>query len=154
MSVEEIAERCGFSLEDAALASRREYDEPFVGADRAGLAVVVRVAASAGLQVVSGGRFHHLVGGSDKGRAVRALRDLYVRARGPVRTIGLGDSPNDEPMLREVDVPVLVRRPDGGTTDAVQLPGLVLAPYSGPAGWREAVLGILGRPSPAGPGRD
>lgn len=151
MSVEEVAGRCGFSLEDAALAARREYDEPFVGADRASLAAVVREAASAGLQVVSGGRFHHLVGGSDKGRAVRALRDLYVRTRGPVRSIGLGDSPNDEPMLRAVDVPVLVRRPDGGYTDAVQLPGLVLAPYSGPAGWREAVLGILGGPASGGP---
>jgi hypothetical protein len=54
-------------------------------------------------------------------------------------------------MLRAVDVPVLVRRPDGGATDAVQLPGLVLAPYSGPAGWREAVLAILGGPAPGGP---
>jgi mannosyl-3-phosphoglycerate phosphatase len=143
MTVDEIAERCGFTREDAALAAIREYDEPFVGTDEVTLPVVVRAAAAAGLKVVSGGRFHHLVGGSDKGRAVRALRDLYLRDRGPVRTAGLGDSANDEPMLRAVDLPVLVRKPDGGHAEMGGVPGLVIAPYAGPEGWREAVLGLL-----------
>lgn len=143
MTLEEIADLCGFVREDAELAAKREYDEPFVGADDAALAAVVREAEAAGLRVVSGGRFHHLVGGSDKGRAVRALRELYVKSRGPVRTIGLGDSPNDEPMLRAVDVPVLVRKPGGGHVDGLHLAGLVIAPYAGPEGWREAVLGLL-----------
>lgn len=143
MTVGEIADRCGFPVGDAALAAERGFDEPFVGADAADLARVVREAGALGLRVVTGGRFHHLVGGSDKGRAVRALRDLYAGSRGRVRTMGLGDSPNDEPMLRAVDVPVLVRRPGGGTIDALGLPGLVVAPYAGPEGWREAVLGIL-----------
>jgi predicted mannosyl-3-phosphoglycerate phosphatase (HAD superfamily) len=92
---------------------------------------------------VTGGRFHHLVGSSDKGKAVQTLTELYRRDRGPVRTVGLGDSPNDEPMLRAVDVPVLIRRPDGRICDGLDLPGLVISPYSGPEGWREAVLGLL-----------
>lgn len=143
MTVGEIADRCGFALKDAALAAERDWDEPFVGADAADLSRVAREAEALGLSVVSGGRFHHLVGGSDKGRAVRALRDLYAASLGPVRTVGLGDSPNDEPMLRAVDVPVLVRRPGGGAVDAPGLPGLVVAPGAGPEGWREAVLGFL-----------
>lgn len=143
MTVEEIAERCGFTREDAALAAMREYDEPFVGAEGTELAAVERAARDAGLKVVSGGRFHHLVGGSDKGRAVRALRDLFNRRLGSTRTAGLGDSPNDEPMFRAVDVPVLVRRPDGGHADLAGVAGLVIAPYAGPEGWREAVLGLL-----------
>ncbi len=143
MTVDEIAGRCGFTREDAELAAKREYDEPFIGADAVALAAVVREAEAAALSVVSGGRFHHLVGGSDKGRAVRAVRELYVKSRGPVRTIGLGDSPNDEPMLRAVDVPVLVRKPGGGHFDGLHLAGLVIAPYAGPEGWREAVLELL-----------
>ncbi len=143
MSLDEIAALCGFTREDAALAAKREYDEPFVGADPAALPAIVRAAAAAGLRVVTGGRFNHLVGGSDKGRAVRALRGLYAAERGPHRAIGLGDSPNDEPMLGAVDVPVLVRRPDGGGVKGLHLPGLVVAPYAGPEGWREAVLGLL-----------
>ncbi|MCK7478420.1 MAG: HAD hydrolase family protein [Candidatus Moduliflexus flocculans] len=31
MTVEEIAARCGFTRQDAALAATREYDEPFIG---------------------------------------------------------------------------------------------------------------------------
>jgi mannosyl-3-phosphoglycerate phosphatase len=154
MTVDEIAERCGFTREDAELAGRREYDEPFVGVGPADLGAVLRAAAAEGLQIVTGGRFHHLVGGSDKGRAVRALRGLFEADGGPVRAIGLGDSPNDEPMLREVDVPVIVRRPGGGYSAAVHLPGLIVAPYSGPEGWRETVLEILGGLASGGPGPD
>ncbi len=143
MPVEEIAERCGFTCQDAALATMREYDEPFIGIDEGMLPRVVREAEARGFQVVSGGRFYHLVGGSDKGRAIRALRSFYEVSRGRVSTVGLGDSANDEPMLRAVDIPVLVRKPDGSRLEVVDLPGLIIAPYPGPKGWREVVLMLL-----------
>ena len=34
---------------------------------------------------------------------------LYARAHGPLRTIGLGDGPNDVSLLRAVDEPVIVQ---------------------------------------------
>lgn len=144
MTVEEIAERCGFTRQDAALAAAREYDEPFIGIEEGILPRVVQEAGVLGCQVVSGGRFHHLVGGSDKGRAVRALRSLYEVSRGPIRTVGLGDSANDEPMLQAVDIPILVRRPDGSHLEAAHLHELIIAPYAGPEGWRDAIMEILG----------
>ena len=144
MTVDEIAERCGFVRENAAMAASREYDEPFVLTDESQLFRVVQEAEARGFHVVRGGRFHHLVGGSDKGRAVRALRSLYETGRGPVRTVGLGDSANDVPMFREVDLPILVRKPDGGHLKLPDLPGLIIAPHAGSEGWRDAVLGILG----------
>jgi mannosyl-3-phosphoglycerate phosphatase len=144
MTVDEIAERCGFVRENAAMAASREYDEPFVLPDESRLIRVVQEAEARGFHVVSGGRFHHLVGGSDKGRAVNALRSLYEAARGPVRTVGLGDSANDVPMLREVDLPIVVRKPDGGHMKVLDLPSLVIAPYAGSEGWRDAVLEVLG----------
>jgi mannosyl-3-phosphoglycerate phosphatase len=147
MSLAEIAERCGLSLEEARAAASREYDEPFVGAGPSRLDAIAREAEALGLQVVSGGRFHHLVGAADKGRAVRALRGLFERGGTTIRAVGLGDSPNDESMLREVDVAILVRRPDGSHAEAVHLPGLVIAPGPGPDGWRDAVLGQLRGPA-------
>jgi mannosyl-3-phosphoglycerate phosphatase len=143
MAIEEIAERCGFTLKDAALAAKREYDEPFVLTEPDTLALVVREAEAEGLHVVSGGRFHHIVGASDKGRAVSALRVLLAEDQGAVRAVGIGDSVNDEPMLRAVDIPILVRKPGGGFAAGIHLPGLVLAPYAGPEGWREAILELL-----------
>ncbi len=144
MTVEEIAECCNLARQDAALAAMRGYDEPFIGIEEGMLPRVVQEAEARGFQVVSGGRFYHLVGGSDKGRAVRALRSFYEVGWGRVITIGLGDSANDVPMLRAVDIPVLVRRPDGSHLEVVDLPGLIIAPYAGPEGWREAILRILG----------
>ena len=143
MTVEEIAECCNLARQDAALAAMREYDEPFIGIEEGMLPRVVQEAEARGFQVVSGGRFYHLVGGSDKGRAVRALRSFYEVSRGRVSTVGLGDSANDEPMLRAVDIPVLVRKPDGSHLEVVDLPGLIIAPSSGPLGWREVVLMLL-----------
>lgn len=143
MTIDEIAGRCGFSREYAELAARREYDEPFLGADPTLFGAVVAEAAAYGMRILSGGRFHHLVSGNDKGRAVRALLELYERAGERPQSIGLGDSPNDEPMLREVDIPVLVRRPNGGHANSIHLPGLVIAPYAGPEGWREVIFGLL-----------
>jgi mannosyl-3-phosphoglycerate phosphatase len=143
MTDEEVAGLCGFSVEDARLAKQRDYDEPFVAGDGASLEALEAAAAEAGLRIVRGGRFLHLIGANDKGRAVSALRGLYEKARGPFRTVGLGDSLNDEPMLRAVDIPVVVGKPGGGHDPGIDLPGLVRAPGAGPRGWREAVLGIL-----------
>ena len=52
-----------------------------------------------GLAVIPGGRFFHLVGGIGKGRACRALIELYRKEWGAVSTAGIGDSLNDVPML-------------------------------------------------------
>jgi mannosyl-3-phosphoglycerate phosphatase len=143
MSASEVAAACGFSLAEAEAAKMREFDEPFLSGDAESLEAVQGAAREAGLQVVAGGRFRHLVGDNDKGRAVRTLAGIFERALGPATTVGLGDSLNDEPMLRSVDVPVLVRKPDGRHDPAVRVPGLVRAPGIGPDGWREAVLDIL-----------
>lgn len=145
MTDEEVAELCGFTIEEARPAKEREYDEPFVVGNDKLLEAVETVAGQSGLHIVKGGRFHHLVGDNDKGRAVSALRGLYEKARGPLRTIGIGDSLNDEPMLRAVDIPVVVGKPGGGHDPGIDMPGLMRAPGAGPDGWREAVLKILSR---------
>ena len=48
---------------------------------------------------VTKGRIYHLLGKSDKGKAVSILIDFYKQKYSSVITIGLGDSPNDLPML-------------------------------------------------------
>ena len=148
MTVEEVAKRTGLSLPEAARAMQREYDEPFVieGSDRP-LKEIQRLAESRGLRCTSGGRFHHLLGPSDKGRACRYLTECYRRHYAgeaePLTTIGLGDSLNDLPMLAAMDRPVLVQKPDGSYDPAIQLPSLTRAAGIGPGGWNRAVLDLL-----------
>jgi mannosyl-3-phosphoglycerate phosphatase len=148
MTVEEVTRRTGLAAAEAALAMQREYDEPFVieGSART-LEEIRRLAESRGLRCTSGGRFHHLLGQSDKGRACRYLTECYRRHYAgeaeTLITIGLGDSLNDLPLLASVDRPILVQKPDGSYDPGVTLPHLIRAPGVGPGGWNAALLRLL-----------
>jgi mannosyl-3-phosphoglycerate phosphatase len=146
MSVEEIAHLSGLSPDGASLARTREYDEPFFVADgHVTLAALQEAAAAHGLTCTRGGGFYHLLGTTDKGKACRHLIEFYRRHVQPeaVKTIGLGDSLNDLPMLAEVDIPVLVQRPDGSYAPDIRVPALRRAGGIGPVGWNTAVLELL-----------
>lgn len=149
MSAREIAQNTGLALREAELAREREFDEPFffAGSDERTMEKFAQAARRRGMDVVRGGRFWHLAAGSDKGRAVRQLAKLYRDAEhGRLRTVGLGDSGNDLPLLVAVDQAVLLPRPDGSFAPEVlsRLPHVTRGTAPGPAGWNEAVLRILG----------
>jgi mannosyl-3-phosphoglycerate phosphatase len=148
MTTEEIASRTGLTLDQASLAAAREFDEPFLLA-AGGSSIppcLTREAEARGLRVTRGGRFLHLTGETDKGVAVRALLGL-LPDNGV--SIGLGDSRNDLEMLQAVDRAVIVPRPDGRPDPALAaaLPEATIAPAPGPAGWNDAILGILQQPT-------
>ena len=109
MSPEDVAKVTGLSLELAKLAKEREFSETIVKADEEALDELRR-----DFNVVVGGKFVHVYGkNADKGKAVRILTSLFEERFGEVVTLGIGNSYTDEPMLREVDIPALVRNPDG-----------------------------------------
>jgi mannosyl-3-phosphoglycerate phosphatase len=147
MSAAEVAALAGLTVDEAERARRREYDEPFVVEDRTGPDAEVdarldRAARRRGLQVTRGGRFHHLAGPADKGRALRAILD-GAPVDGDV--LGFGDAPNDLPLLLACTRPIVMPRPDGTLDPALvaRLPGAERAPAPGPAGWSAAVLAML-----------
>lgn len=144
MSLDEINELTGLAKDQAFRAWQREYDEPFVieSGDPARLVGALRAQ---GLTVTKGDRFYHLTGGHGKGEAVKKLLDLYRRQWGEVVSVGLGNSANDLPFLREVDRPVLVRNPDRSWDREViqSLPSVTRTESVGPQGWREAIDKIL-----------
>jgi mannosyl-3-phosphoglycerate phosphatase len=146
MAAREVAEISGLTLEQAALSKQREFTEPFLVEDAAILPSLEEKAVQAGLQVVRGGRFHHLIGaGQDKGRAVRIVRETFAARDGwPSIAVGLGDSENDLALLAAVDIPVLIPRPQGSSPE-IRLPGLVRATEPGSRGWNSAVERLLDR---------
>lgn len=139
----EVADLCGFSLSQATLAKKREYDEPFILEDETTEDILQEMASRSNLQISRGGRFYHLIGHNDKGKAVLLLRELYKKKPGNPKTIALGDSLNDLPMLKAVDYPILVQKPDGSYDPSIKLDHLILASGSGPSGWCEALLNLL-----------
>jgi len=143
MTVADVAAATGLSPGAARRARRREFDEPFVfvSGQRRHARRAARHAVRHGLVVTRGGRFWHLHGRTDKGRATRLARNLLQPAHGALYIVALGDSPLDAPMLREADLPIIVPRPDGSADPALRrrLPRARVAPAPGPAGWAKAV---------------
>ena len=158
MTVEEIGARTGLPIEEARLAAMREYSEPFVFSDTADrLQRFERFVEQRGLQMTKGGRFYHLTGQNDKGKAVQVLKKLYAQTypRTKLCAVGLGDSANDIPMLKKVDMPVVIRKKTGQWEDLQGIGPVVQSAKPGPKGWAEEVLRIVlqaprqGRGAPA-----
>jgi mannosyl-3-phosphoglycerate phosphatase len=143
MSDQEVADLTGLSTAQAALARQRDFNEPvWLPEPNAQAEAFSQAAQAAGLEVTRGGRFFHLLGGGDKGKAVNKVAGLYRTYDDALITMALGDALNDLPMLAQVDRPVLVAQHHGGHAD-IDLPGLTREPGIGPQGWNTAVLAAL-----------
>ena len=142
MRPEEVASACGMSVEQAALAQMREYDEPFLVLDVHRTEQLLAAISEQGLSWTKGGRFFHILGNNDKGFAARTLLDLYRIAAGQVESLGLGDGLNDAPLLNIVDVPILIPSP-ALTELQLAVTGGRPAPFGGPVGWNAAILNYL-----------
>ena len=143
MSAEEVASLTSLDLEAAQRAKAREYDETLnlEGAPDE-INKVLNVIKEAGLNYISGGRYYDVTGPNDKGKATKILTDLFRSKLGQIKTVAIGDSPNDLPMLSAVDIPVLVQKP-GGTWEEIDIPHLHRVEGIGPEGWARAVEEII-----------
>jgi len=111
LSLEEIMQRTGLAREAARRAAQRDYSETLLQSnpDGSGWQHFLKLLDARGLQCVFGGKFYTVMGkGSNKGKAIEALNKLFARKYGSLRSVGLGDSVNDLPMLQAVDEPFLV----------------------------------------------
>ncbi len=145
MPPEEIASLTGLNLDQASLASRREFDEPIVLENPLDDGeAFCEEASDIGVDCIHGGRFMHLFLGGSKGRAVGIVLDIYRQLKGPIFSIALGDSANDISMLEAVDKAVLMRGKDGGPLRGLADSDLIEAEGSGPRVWNKVMLSILG----------
>jgi mannosyl-3-phosphoglycerate phosphatase len=146
MTIDEIATHTRLPLEEARLAAKREYSEPFVFSDTAArFRLLSHLLQKKGLRITQGGRFYHLTGQSDKGAAVEILKQIYAKTYPDKRifTAGLGDSANDIPMLRQVDIPIVIRKKTGAWARMEGIEGVVYSDKVGPKGWAETVQALL-----------
>jgi mannosyl-3-phosphoglycerate phosphatase len=145
LSTEELMELTGLPPEEALLCKERDFDEPFLfHGDEGKKEALFRAIQDSGLATTQG-VFYHLLGNNDKGKAVKILSEIFRARYGSITTIALGDSPNDLPMLENVDFPVAVQRQDGRHHPSLALPNLYKATGIGPRGWNNAVHELLSR---------
>jgi mannosyl-3-phosphoglycerate phosphatase len=112
MTLDELAYDTGLPLNLAKLAQKREHDEPFriVEGNKSN---ILKAITREGLHCTQGGRYFHLTGNTDKGKAINVLKKLYCQMFGQIETFGVGDGLNDLPMLKVVDKPFFIKKNAG-----------------------------------------
>ncbi|MEM7217221.1 MAG: HAD-IIB family hydrolase [Pseudomonadota bacterium] len=143
---EGVIKHTGLESAAAERACERTATEPLLWRDTpARLQAFTTQLASAGLRVLSGGRFLHVCSGFDKATAAAewqlALQRQLAIAH-PPRLIACGDAPNDAAMLNAADHAIVF--PNRGTAG---LPPLGVpasrAATCGPDAWLTAVTQTL-----------
>lgn len=143
MKIEELANLANMRIEEAKMAKKRDFDEPFIfDGEENEKQKLFESIKSKGFNFTVG-RFYHIMGNSDKGKAVSFLINLYKKYYDEIITIAIGDNTNDKPMFEKVDYPVLVKKPDGSYDSNIDIPGIIKADRIGPEGWNKAVSELL-----------
>lgn len=139
MSVEELSEESGLTSDQARMAKQREFDEAFVVENSSDIDNVLKEIKKAGFNFTRGGRYCHIMGDSNKGKAVKILSDLFKKKYKEMKTMGLGDSENDFAMLDSVDMPYLVMKSD----KSYACDKYNKADGIGPVGWNKIVRDVI-----------
>ena len=143
----EVARFTGLTLTEASQSRQRMASEVVLWRDEIDKLDDFRVAlAEHQLALTQGGRFWHVMP-ADCGKGV-ALAQLLQSLPSPPTTIGLGDGPNDAPMLEQVDYAVVIK---GFSTTPVILQrtdqqNIYHTAHVGPQGWREGLDYFLAQP--------
>lgn len=143
MNAKEVSERTGLSMHEAEMAKERDFDEVFLhDGDKKELSALLSSIQAAGYHFTSG-RFFHIMGNSDKGKAVALLTELYNKISDNLFTVAIGDNPNDVPMFEQVDHPILVQNKNGLYDTRIDTSQLNKADGIGPEGWNKAIMHLL-----------
>ena len=140
----EVAELTGLSHAGAEKARKRAASEPilFTGSE-AELAAFRTALENHGLDLVLGGRFHHVGSHLNKGRAVARLwRLLRFQFGIHATTLACGDAPNDLEMMERADHAIVFPGRSGDYL-VPNNPNTRRAPVAGPSAWLDAVSEVL-----------
>ena len=111
LSLPELAQKVGISIEDAKLMASREYSETILEININKLDKLKKILNYRGLRILQGTRYNTVSSLHDKGSAISILKKLYSikYENEKIETIGIGDAFNDIPMFENVDKPFLVQ---------------------------------------------
>lgn len=142
LSPEDIVNLTGLSLNEAILAKKRDFTEPFLTPKHINADLLQNIAKEYQTTIVVGDRFSHLISEkAGKGNAVKWLLNHYHNREEKITTIGLGNSPNDISLLESVDIPIIIPNPDG-VHKGLQNKNWQVAPHSGSKGWSQVITEI------------
>ncbi len=139
MGILEVMQDLGLNEEQARKAKDRHFTASFKNPGKEMVERARTLVEKKGYTLTVGGRYCAVMRGSDKGKAVQTLLQHYRKDFANVVSVGLGDAPNDFPMLRGCDKAFLVAKKNGSYSSN-EFPK---ADGVGPGGWNKAVLEVL-----------
>lgn len=148
MSIGQITDITGLSPDDARRAAQREFGEPIQwrGGDTLKAEFILELERL-GATVLQGGRFLHVVGSWNKGRALTWLAEsINGSGANPPITIALGDSQNDVAMLEAADHAIVIKSPVHEAPRLKRTQGVIYTQAKGPKGWAEGLRMLLDQP--------
>lgn len=147
-NVDEVVRRTGLDPAAAEQAKQRQYSEPgrFSGSE-AQRAVFIEALRDVGLDARMGGRFLTIAAPGTKAARMSEITARLFEGEA-VRSVALGDAPNDVEMLEAADQGFIVANP--AHTPLPELDGerkgrIVRTTLAGPAGWAQAIGALLDR---------
>lgn len=145
MTYSEIMQLTGLNEKQACHANTRECSEPICWQDtNKQLEAFSRHLEDRNLQLLEGGRFHHVMGNHDKATAMSLLLKKYQEhCNKSIISIALGDSPNDFKMLEAADYGVVIPNPDAPNQHLAHRAHLIHANSPGPQGWNDTLIELL-----------
>jgi mannosyl-3-phosphoglycerate phosphatase family protein len=153
MTAREIASNTGQSVKEAELDRQREFGERFffAGENEAAVKRFAEIAHERKWQAAPGEPFWEMSsakagGGNEPGQAIRYLMRLHrTSTRMRLRSVGIGSTVQDLPLLTAVDQAILLptRKRELAPELTSRLPQAVLGEAGGPQGWNDAILKLL-----------
>jgi mannosyl-3-phosphoglycerate phosphatase len=142
MDIGRICELTGLNEKSARLASQREFGEPvlWLGSSEQRSHFIKKIRKLGAFPLL-GGRFLHVCGNSNKGKALTWLLKEYVRQY-PTFTflsIALGDTNNDIDMLEVADIAIRIASPVHTLPKLQRTHEVYTSVATGPQGWREII---------------
>ncbi len=146
LAKEEIHNLTGLDEEGIKLACDRKWSVPFLNPKSQDMDKINILSKELKITILKGNRMSHLISeDTDKGKAVIALKEFLSQPN--ARIIGLGDSPNDIPLLKVADIPIVVPNslgPNESLIKQLQKDHVLIAPEPHGAGWAKAIRSCLG----------
>lgn len=146
MDLERIIEITGLDEDSAVLASQRQFGEPLLwkGTDAQRESFIDKIK-KLGASPLLGGRFLHVCGDSNKGKAMLWLQAEYKRQHSTkiVTSIALGDGNNDVDMLEVADTAVRILSPVHPPPKLERTHKVYTSTKFGPEGWAEIMNQLI-----------
>ena len=148
LSNQSIYELTGLDDKSIEMALDRHWSVPFLNPPENLQKLIDNYSYEMDISIYKGNRMSHLLAkGSNKGIAIRKLINYMQFDSVDLKVIGLGDSPNDIPLLEAVDIPVVIPGLDGPNQafyKSINEGKYILADYPNAFGWSQSIKNIIG----------